>query len=71
MTITIDLVFIVQGLILAGTLGVANYIRSTRNEIRKLNGRLIKMEEWRLLHDKEDDEAHALLRREIESRVKR
>ena len=69
MTITIDIVFITQTLILASILGVANYLRSTRNELRGLNGRLIKMEEWRTLHGKEDEEIHAALRREIEWRA--
>jgi hypothetical protein len=28
------------------------------DELKKLNGRLAKMEEWRIGHDKQDDERH-------------
>lgn len=69
MIFNIDTVFVTNALTLASIVGVANYLRSIRNELRKLNGRLIKIEEWSIMHDKADEAAHGALRREIEWRT--
>ena len=49
---------LLQGL-LVPVLGYGAWIlRDIRNQLRTLNGRMIKIEEWRELHDKQDDERH-------------
>ena len=66
MTISIDLVFLTQGLILASLLGAVGYIRSVRNELRNLNGRLIKLEEWRNEHNVSAAEIQKTILRELD-----
>lgn len=69
MAITIDLVLIANGVILAVLLGVGGYVRSTLHELRVLNGRIIKLEEWRSEHTMTDMETHKAILREIEWRT--
>ena len=53
-----DWLGLLQGL-LVPVLGYGAWIlRDIRNQLRTLNGRMIKIEEWRGAHDKQDDERH-------------
>lgn len=36
----------------------AYILRDIRNEMRRMNGRMVSMEVWRTMHDKQDDERH-------------
>jgi hypothetical protein len=44
---------------------VAYYMRGMAHEMRQMNGRLLKLEEWRSYHDKQDDERHDRLEQYI------
>jgi len=37
---------------------VAMTVRGIQTDVRKQNGRVIKLEEWRAAHEKQDDERH-------------
>jgi hypothetical protein len=58
--------WIAQGLFGACLAMITAYLRSIRREVqeanegvRKINGRITKIETWKELHDKQDDERHA------------
>jgi len=46
---------------------VAYTVRGIHIEFRKLNGRMIRQEEWHLQHDKQDDKRHDEVRAYVKS----
>lgn len=71
--ITLDLIAILQSVILLAISGGVGWLsrrnretrdatREVRDELRKLNGRLARMEEWRGEHEKANAFSYAALR---------
>lgn len=63
----IDLMSILQGLTVAGIVGLMKLAIQTRDHLAKLNGRVSKTEQWQELHTNQCDERYQGIREEHRS----
>lgn len=65
--LTINLASILQGLTVAGIIGIFKLSLQMRDHLAKLNGRVAKTEQWQQLHSDQCDERYNGIRDEHRS----
>jgi hypothetical protein len=65
--LTVNLASILQGLTVAGIVGLFKVLMQVRDHLGKLNGRIAKAEQWQDLHSSQCDERYHGLKEEHRS----